>query len=350
MSKRYMIAAIILASIAIIASYYILGSSSKSSHPVTITVCNAGSLTIPLEKIAAMFEKDHGIRVLIEPSGSVEAVRKVTDLGVNCDVVAVSDYRLIPRFMVPRYASWYIVFASNSIVIAYTNHSRYATELARASNPLEAFRILARSGVRYGFSDPNRDPCGYRSVGVIGLAALELHNLSLLRSLVIDKIPGSSYRLINGTLDIYVPASIEPRGNLVIRPKEVDLVALLESGVIDYAFEYKSVAVQHGLRYVELPRSISLGDPSEKDSYARVVVHILVGTSEEKAIPMAPIAYGVTVPLSAQHPREAILFVKYLLQRGPKVFDSLGQPFLEKPLGYGEVPGELRSLVRLVAG
>ena len=343
---------VIVALVAVLYAY--LHSPSKTEGAKEpkgpIVVCSAGSLAIPLQELAHSFEKEYGIKVLVEPSGSVEAVRKVTDFGRNCDVVAVADYRLIPMFMVPRFAKWYVAFATNSIVIAYTENSKYANEVTELRDPLSVFKVLARSDVEYGFSDPNRDPCGYRSVGVIGLAALETHNLSLLKTLVIDKIPGSSYRIVNGTLHIYVPAGIEPRGNLVVRPKEVDLVSLLESGAIDYAFEYRSVAVQHGLRYIELPGSVNLADPALAREYSRVVVHILVGTDKEKAITMAPIVYGVTVPVNAEHPGAALLFVKYLLEHGGETFARNGQQFLQKPLGYGDVPEELRGIVRLEEG
>ena len=312
----------------------------------SITVCNAGSLTLPLQEIARGFEKEYGVRVLLEPSGSVLAVRKVTELGNNCDVVAVSDYRLIPGLMMPRYADWYVAFASNRIVIAFTGDSRYAEEAKRLNGSLRVLDLLVRQGVRYGFSDPNQDPGGYRAVGAIGLAALEEHNLSILERLVTGKIRGAYYRFVDGVLHIYIPPSPETRENLVMRPKEVDLVSLLEAGNIDYAFEYLSVAVQHNLSYVALPPSISLGDPSLAANYSRVVVHIMAGTPREKAIPMAPIVYGVTVPKNAEHPREAVLFVKYLLEKGREVFNRMGQPFLEKPIGYGELPGEIRGLVR----
>ncbi|BEP17386.1 tungstate ABC transporter substrate-binding protein WtpA [Pyrofollis japonicus] len=311
-----------------------------------IVVCNAGSLILPLQELAKGFEKKYGIRVLLEPSGSVLAVRKVTELGKNCDIVAVADYRLIPRMMVPDYADWYIAFASNSLVIVFTDKSRYAQEAMSSSGDLSVFRILARNGVRYGFSDPNLDPCGYRAVGVIGLASLETGNTSLLKSLIIDKIRGARYEVVNGTLHIYIPPSPEASGNLVIRPKSIDLISLLEAGSLDYAFEYSSVAVQHNLSYVELPPSINLADPGMASRYARVVVHIMAGTDKEKAIPMAPIIYGVTVPKNAEHHKEAILFVKYLLSEGRSVFEEMGQPFLEKPLGYGNLPEEIRGLVR----
>ncbi len=327
------------------------GGGGSSGSKVAITVCNAGSLTIPLQKVAELFEQEYGISVRLEPSGSVEAVRKVTDFGRNCDVVAVADYRLIPMFMVPRYANWYVAFASNSIVVAFTNHSKLADRVKSLANPLELFSLLANSSsVRYGFSDPNRDPCGYRSVGVIGLVALQTGDMSLLERLVIEKIPGSRYELVNGTLHIYIPASFEPRGNLVVRPKSVDLIALLESGAVDYVFEYRSVAVQHGLEYIELPPTVNLADPGMAKLYGRVVVHILTGTPKEKAITMAPIVYGVTVPLTAEHKREALLFVRFLLERGAQVFREYGQPFLEQPLGFGKLPGEVAGLVRVVEG
>lgn len=47
-----------------------------------------------------------------------------------------------------------------------------------------------------------------------------------------------------------------------VRQKAIELVAMVESGTMDYAFEYKSVAVQHGLKYVELPVEINLKDPA----------------------------------------------------------------------------------------
>jgi molybdate/tungstate transport system substrate-binding protein len=347
MSPRAKAAAVIIVVIIAIAiaTYLTHYSSHEGSYRAQIIVCNAGSLTIPLEKIASSFERKYGIKVLLEPSGSVEAVRKVTDFGKNCDVIAVADYRLIPLLMVPKYAKWYIAFATNSLVIVYTKKSKYAEEVARLRSSLDILKLLARPDVRYGFSDPNRDPCGYRAVGVIGLASLAAGNMSILENLVIRKIPGSRYEIVNGTLHIYIQANVEAKGNLVVRPKSVDLIALLESGSIDYAFEYRSVAVQHNLSYVLLPPEVNLADPSKAQWYSRVVVHILSGTGKEKAITMAPIVYGITVPLNAQHRREALMFVKYLLENGRQVFEELGQPFLQKPLGYGKVPKELENLV-----
>ncbi len=304
-----------------------------------LVVCNAGSLTLPLQKVAEGFEEETGVTVHLIPSGSVVAVRKVTDLHMDCDVVAVADYRLIPMFMVPNYTDWYVAFATNSLVIVKAPGSSAPSDLQGALNAMLSGRA------RYGFSDPNRDPCGYRAVGVAGLLSLYLNNLSVLKGLIIDRVPGARYGFNGTSLEIYVPASTSSKGALVIRPKSVDLISLLESGELDYAFEYRSVAVQHGLQYIELPPQVNLGDPSFSGVYGRVTVHILTGSSEARAVRMAPIVYGVTVPSTAKHWSEGVEFVAYLLTHGGNVFGEEGQPFLKEPVGYGSLPPAIAGLV-----
>jgi len=318
-----------------------------SAESRELVVCHAGSLSIPLRELAAVFEKKYHVKVILKPAGSVMIVRWVTDLGERCDVVALADYRLIPMYMVPKYATWYIVFASNSIVIAYTNKSKYADYITK--HPDKIFYILARPDVRYGFSNPNDDPCGYRAVGVIALASLYYKNISILNKLVIKKISGAKYEFRNKTLHIYIPAAFSVKGNLIVRPKSVDLIALLESGIIDYAFEYKSVAIQHRLRFIELPPELNLGDPRYANFYSRVVVHILVGTDKERAIVLGPIVYGLTIPKTAVNKKYALLFIKLLLSNvGRRVFEKNGQMFLKVPLGFGNVPVELRDYVKII--
>ncbi|MCE4607201.1 MAG: tungstate ABC transporter substrate-binding protein WtpA [Desulfurococcales archaeon] len=342
-SRKTLLAIIVI--LIVVASYIAVDHYvSSNKQNVELVVCNAGSLTIPLQKIADDYQKRTGVKVLLEPSGSVDAVRKVTDLHKTCDIVAVADYRLIPMYMYPNYTKWYIEFASNKLVIVMGQGIKGNHNLSSVLND------MLNPNIKYGFSDPNRDPCGYRSVGVIGLLSLYFNNMSLLENLVIQKIPGSTYNLTNGTLNIYVPPSFAPTGNLVIRPKSVQLLSLLESGELDYAFEYQSVAVQHNLTYVTLPDIANLGNPVYAQNYSKVVVHILVGTENEKAIAMAPIVYGLTVPVTAKHPDEALGLVKYILENGRTVFNSLGQPFLNKPIGSGAIPEGLVGLVEESSG
>ena len=75
---------------------------------------------------------------------------------------------------------------------------------------------------------------------------------------------------------IEVPEILETRrgSNLVLRGASIQLVALLESGDLDCAFEYESVARQHGLEYVRLPSAIDLGEAGRRADYRRVEVKL----------------------------------------------------------------------------
>jgi molybdate/tungstate transport system substrate-binding protein len=119
---------------------------------------------------------------------------------------------------------------------------------------------------------------------------------------------------------ILVPELLEtvPDSNIVLRGGSVALLALLESGDIDYAFEYESVARQHGLRYVELPPELNLGDMAQADNYAHVQVRLDFQrfSSVKPEFDGDVIGYGVAIPSNAPNPAEAQAFVEFLL--GPK--------------------------------
>ena len=101
-----------------------------------------------------------------EASGSQKAARKVSDLKKPCDIMASADYTVIDKLIVPKYADWNIRFATNQLVLCYTDKSAHAEDVG-ADNWYE---ILQKKGVVWGHSDPNLDPCGYRSLMVMQLA------------------------------------------------------------------------------------------------------------------------------------------------------------------------------------
>ena len=112
-----------------------------------------------------------------------------------------------------------------------------------------------------------------------------------------------------------------------IRPKEVDLVALLESNAIDYMFQYKSVAIQHGLKYIELPEEINLSDPSKNDIYSSVSMDVAGSKPGTKMkVTGDYINYSITVLDNAPQKEEAINFLEFLLSpEGMKIFKKNGQ-------------------------
>ncbi|AHL23208.1 tungstate ABC transporter substrate-binding protein WtpA [Thermococcus nautili] len=318
------------------------GSSGSSLKEETLIIFHAGSLSVPFKQLEDEFakyaEENLGVKVTFqdEASGSVAAVRKVTDLGKKADIVAVADYTLIPQLMVPNYTDFYVLFATNEIVIAFTEKSKYADEI----NSDNWYEILARPGVTFGFSDPNQDPCGYRSVMVMKLADY-YYGKPIFETLV-EKNTNIYY---NSSL-IVAPKEIQVKNDkVVIRPKETDLTGLVESGSLDYFFIYKSVAEQHHLKYIELPKEINLKDFKMADYYGKVSIYI---GSTGKVIKAKPIVYGVTVPKDAPHRELAMEFLKYLLsEKGRDVFKANYQDFIWPPIAFGNVPEEIKDEVKV---
>ncbi len=273
----------------------------KKTLSGTLKIMHAGSLSLPMQQMANAFSTAHpGVKVERVAAGSRSLIRKVTELGAKTDVMASADYRLIPKMMYPDYANWTARFASNRMIIAFTDQSKFANEI-KSDNWYE---ILQRPGVRFGHSDPDADPCGYRTLMVWQLAESYYQHPGLYKK-----------------LDAACPAEN-------VRPKAIELLALLESGELDYAFEYQSVAVQHGLRYINLPVQIDLSDAKYADAYAKAVVQ-LSGSAPGKKVAMhgAPIVYGVTIPKNAPHPQLAAAFLAFMLgPDGQQILQKNGQP------------------------
>jgi molybdate/tungstate transport system substrate-binding protein len=264
-----------------------------------LIIFHAGSLSVPIKKVAQEYEKRNpGTKIYLESAGSLICARKVTELKKPCDILASADYFVINELLIPDYASWSIRFATNEIVIAYKEKSKYSGEITKDN----WFDILQRNDVIYSRSDPDSDPCGYRTLFTFMLAEKYYNK------------PGLSDKFISKNKDY-------------IRPKEVDLVALIESNAIDYMFQYKSVAIQHGLKYVELPKEINLSDPAKNDVYSSVNTDV-AGSKPGTRMNVTGeyINYSVTILDNAPQKKEAIKFVDFMLsQDGQDIFRSNGQ-------------------------
>jgi molybdate/tungstate transport system substrate-binding protein len=279
------------------------GGESDKPGERTVTVFHAGSLSVPMKRISEMFmEENPGVTVLLEAAGSRTCARKIADLGRECDVMASADYTVIDELLIPDHATWNIRFASNEMAIVYSGESRRRGEID-ADN---WYRILLDPGVRFGRSDPDSDPCGYRAVLTMKLA--------------------EGYYGQDG-----LAARLLDKDRRYIRPKETDLLALLETGTLDYIFLYRSVAAQHGLPHLLLPDEIDLGNPSYAELYAAVSVEISGKRPGERIVKRgAPMVYGLTIPSNAPQPGLALKFVDLMLdpEKGMRIMAESGQPSL----------------------
>ncbi len=288
-----------------------------------LIVFNAGSLGLPFRNLLKAFKgANPEVRTSQESAGSLESARKVTELGKTPDILAVADYAIIPKLLIPAHADWYATFATNSLVLAFRNESSGALDI----NIQNWYRVLLRPGIRTGRSDPALDPAGYRTLMVWQLAERYYQQPTLARLL---------------------QNASPPR---YMRPKESDLTALLQLGELDYVWTYASIARTSGFRWVDLPPEINLSDPAQAATYAEARV-ILPGANRAAKDSVEfrgePIVYAFTIPRGAPHPEIAEAFVRFLFsQDGQRILADAGlQPAVPPALGGpGQPPLSLQGL------
>ena len=291
-----------------------------------LTIFHAGSLTVPMEAIEKAFEAKYpAVDVQREPSGSSKAARKISDLGKPCDIMAAADYKVIDKLLRPDYTDNNIRFASNRMVLCYTDQSRFAETI----NEKNWMDILQKPGVTWGHSSPDLDPCGYRALMVLQLAEKYYQQPRLYQQTIANR----------------------PARN--VRPKAVELISLLQTGHMDYAWEYRSVAVQHNLKFIEMPDEINLGNYRFDSEYAQATVDVS-GKKPGTTMTMTgkSITYGMTLLNDAPNREAAIAFLAFMLDSsgGLKILEELGQPpFIPARVASEEMraalPEQLQSLV-----
>lgn len=290
--KRLLSRTIRLCQIRLIAAALLtLGCSGGSGAGAarTVTVFNAGAIARPLRVALDSFARTDTpgniLHVEQESAGSLETVRKITELGRTPDVVVLADTALFSQFLGAAIAGPVAPLGRTRMVLAYTPNSRFAKEISSAN----WYQILTRPGVETGRSDPTLDPGGYRALFVMQLAQRYYG------------VAGLAARL----------QAAAPSRN--IRPKSADLVALLQTGNLDYAWEYEAVALSSGLHYVRLPAGIDLGEPADAEMYASArVVLPSRGSAPSMVLTGAPIVFGAATLKAAPHGAVGQRFITYM--------------------------------------
>jgi len=283
-----------------------------------LVVFNAGSLAVPFQRLLTAFAERHpDVRWSQEHSGSLAAVRKLTEFDRIPDVIALADRTLFPRFLLPAYLDWYATFAGNAMVLAASPTLDPAARATAAS----WFDVLLASDTRWGHADPEVDPAGYRTFLVFDLAE-QYYGM-----------PGLGQRLRDRAQARFV------------RPKSADLVALLQLGEIDYAWMYVSMARLHGLPAIELPPELDLSRPDLAPFYQTATVTVPGRTRREEdrvVIHGSPIALALSVPREAPNRDAALAFVRFVLSPdGRAILEDSGLRVLARPAFEGTPPAGL---------
>lgn len=295
------------------------GSPAGAALRGTLTVFGAGTLETPFNaEIQAFTKANPGVTVHSQFGASGDMVKDVTQVGQPDDVLGVADYSLIPKLMSDPgkpHASWYLGFVSNQITLAYTSHSKGASQLTAAN----WYKVVSQPGVHIGRSNPAADPSGYQFLQMLQLAQRYYHDPALAGA-VLRNSPDST-----------------------VAETETSLIAALQSGQIDYLAIYKSNALEQHLKYIALPSQINLSDQSMATEYAKVTVN--AGSLGEKQA--KPIIYGLTIPSNAPDPALAEKFIAFVLSsQGQSIMHANGFVVITPALAasQGKVPAALRSL------
>lgn len=196
------------------------------------------------------------VNIIAEVSPNFVAVRKL-QLNNKVDILMLADFETFENLLLPDedkienkegYVDSYFGFAIDSMVIAFTDKSKYANEIYKDN----WHNVLLRKDVKLGIVDQKMDPCGYRTNFVLQLS--DIYYKQKISKQILNKCNSEN-----------------------IRPSIGDLLPQLESLDLDYIFLYKSIAEEHNLRYIELPENINLGNPALNDYYSNVRLNIVYG-------------------------------------------------------------------------
>lgn len=332
------------------------GIPSNKTEKIPLVVFAAGSLIQPFNDLEKAFENKYpDIDVQAQFHGSIQVIRHATELHEPIDVVATADASLLPMLMYATnnpdtgrpYADWYIRFGTNRLAIAYSAESKYSAEI----NTENWYEILSRPDVRFGLADPRFDAVGYRALMAFALAGQNYNQPTIFNTVFRDQFsfPLGIFTEEDFTT-VTVPEILETKSksHIVVRGASIELIALLESGDLDYAFEYESVIRQHGLKMIRLPDMLNLGEEACQEFYNRVQVDEDFNrfASVKPIFRGEQIGYGITIPSSALHPMEANLFIAFLLSsEGRAIMKKNSQPMFDPAIceDYNKIPVALQA-------
>jgi len=132
--------------------------ASQGKPASNLTILHAGSLANVLKDLTAAYKaKNPDANFILERGGSVDTARKISDYGRLADIMMSADYDVIDKYLIPQWASWNLKHATNSMVLAYTDQSKFGNEinannwfdilLGQAMRPSERRLIQRRGGV-----------------------------------------------------------------------------------------------------------------------------------------------------------------------------------------------------------
>jgi molybdate/tungstate transport system substrate-binding protein len=289
-------------------------SCRQREEQPAVRVFHAAGFAPFLEQVRDDCERELGIVLQTEGSGSQEACRKVTELGRPCDLLVLADSQLAAALLGSA-CRWRIDFATDQCVLGV---GARAPEVEKAHKDWPA--VVLDNRVRLARVNENLGPMGYRT-----LLCLKLQERL--------KSPGLCEQFVG-------------RCGQVVDDVE-RLAPLLRTGQADYAILYRSTCIAHGIRYVELDPRVDLGSADVDYTGAEVrFAKLKSGREEVVAFRGSPIVWSLVGPADGET-RNTSALVDYLLSQKSAELDAVGLTPLRPARFLG--PAEDHARFRAVA-
>lgn len=261
----------------------------EGSSRGSLEIAHAGSLSGLLkDDLAPRFEELTGWACVGRAGGSRELARQLAEGSASADVFLSADTEVVETELMDEgranAAAMYVGFATNALVIVYSEGGRHAREIERVRAGEATLAELLRQGLRLGRSDPERDPKGYRTIFAMQLLEAHLGEPGLAESVLGEA---------QNPEQLFEANEIAP---------------MVGRGELDLGFAYRSQAAEEGLPFLALPDEASLCSPEHAEGYARASYRCANGTVYHGQ----PITYAAAMLRESRNPRGAAAFLVFL--------------------------------------
>lgn len=260
------------------AIFMIVSSAFLSAESINgeIKVIYPENIQFLMEKFKDGFQKlNPEVSVILQKGSGPKQIEKLT--SESADILVLSDDRLVRPSLQSLYQSAPADFMSDEIAIIAGKNAKYFDELQTRY----WHNYLLRPDVKVGIPDAGESFAAVRVPLVWKLAETWVHNMSLYENLT---------------------------AKLKTTEQHSSIVSALQSGELDYAFDYATQGKQNGLRVFRLLKYYNLGDPTLAHVYKSAVIEI----DGNKLLYGEPIIYSIGVLKKSGNQATAQAFIRYV--------------------------------------
>jgi molybdate/tungstate transport system substrate-binding protein len=256
----------------------ISGLAQAESVKSEIKVIYPENIQFLMEKFKNGFEKQNpGANIILQKGAGPDQVQQLYSGKETADILVLSDDRLVKSSVQTMYQSTPIDFMSDEIAIIAGKNAKYFDELTlRYWNT-----FLLRPDVKVGIADAAKSYAAIRVPLVWKLAETWVHQMSLYETLT---------------------------AKTKTTETQSSIISALQSGNLDYAFDYATQGKQNGLRVFRLLKYYNLGDPTLENVYKSAVIE----TDEKKLLHGEPIIYSIGALKKSKNQTAAQALIEYV--------------------------------------